>query len=89
MGMAMAILVPAGIGFTFKLIEFFRTLSSDQAGAFTIVPISNYLLATLGFGCLLLWAVGRGMFRDLERPKYTMLEREEELDRREGREWSD
>jgi hypothetical protein len=40
----------------------------------------NYLLASLGFFFLLLWAAARGMFRDIERPKYEMLERERLLD---------
>ena len=41
----------------------------------------KYLLASLGFFCLLMWAALNGMFRDLEQPKYNMLENERELDR--------
>ena len=47
-----------------------------------VAPIANYLLASLGFFCLLLWAAARGMFRDIERPKYDMLAQEEALDRK-------
>jgi nitrogen fixation-related uncharacterized protein len=43
--------------------------------------VVNYLLASLGFFCLLMWAALNGMFRDLEQPKYNMLENERELDR--------
>jgi hypothetical protein len=41
----------------------------------------NYLLASLGFFCLLLWAAAQGMFRDIESPKHEMLAHEELLDR--------
>jgi hypothetical protein len=86
---AVGIMVPGGVGFFDKLIQFFRTFASDEAGGFTLVPIMNYLLVAAGFICLLIWAVARGMFRDIEGPKYTMLEREARLERSEGRQWSD
>ncbi len=86
---AVGIIVPAGYGFVDKFVQFVRTLDSEQGGHFTIIPIANYLLVTAGFVCLLIWAVTRGMFRDIEGPKYTMLEREAELDRREGHDWSE
>ena len=44
----------------------------------------NYLLASLGFFFLFCWAIGHGMFRDIERPKYTMLENERRLDVEDG-----
>jgi hypothetical protein len=40
----------------------------------------NYLLASLGFFCLLLWAAANGMWRDVEQAKLDMLEREKLLD---------
>jgi hypothetical protein len=43
----------------------------------------NYLLASLGFFCLFLWAILHGMFRDIEQPKTTMLETERMLDEEE------
>ena len=46
----------------------------DVDGVFAITPIVNYLLASLGFFFLFCWAIRHGMFRDIERPKYTMLE---------------
>ena len=78
----MVIVLPAAYGFTTKFVQFIRVLSQDERGAFTILPILNYSAVAAGFICLLLWAVAQGMFRDIERPKYTMLENEEELDRR-------
>lgn len=80
---SLAIILPGGYGFVAKFIEFIHTLRSDADGGFTIIPIMNYLLIAAGFTCLLVWAVIHGMFRDIEKPKYTMLEREAQLDRSE------
>ena len=82
---AIGIILPGGYGFVEKFIQFLRTLRSTEGGHFTILPIANYLLVTCGFCCLLIWAIRHGMFRDVEKPKYTMLERELELERLENR----
>ena len=71
------ILVPSAIGCVIKLGAL-MALTDD--GGFAITPVINYLLASLGFFLLLLWAALNGMFRDLERPKYLMLDNERELD---------
>ncbi len=86
--MALIILIPAGVGFTKKLVEFFHTYSEAEGGAFALIPIANYMLVTAGFCCLLVWAIAHGMFRDIERPKHTMLETESRLDKDEGHPWS-
>lgn len=54
----------------------------DEAteGAFALVPILNYLLVTFGFLLLFGWWALSGGFRDIERPKYNMLENETILD---------
>jgi hypothetical protein len=70
------------LGFAAKFIEFMHTFGGDTEGVFAITPMVNYLLASLGFFCMLLWATVNGMFRDVERPKETMLERDAALDRR-------
>ena len=79
--MSVVILVPSMIGFVLKFIEFVHTYHDDADGAFAITPMLNYLLASLGFFCLLVWATINGMFHDLERPKYHMLEVEDLLDK--------
>ena len=79
--LAVLILVPSMIGFIAKFMEFVHTFRDETGGVFAITPMVNYLLASLGFLCLLLWAGVNGMFHDIEKPKYTMLEREKELDR--------
>ena len=78
--MAVAVLVPSLFGFGTKFIEFIALYRGDVEGAFAISPIVNYLLASLGFLFLFGWAALGGMFRDIEAPKYTMLENEMRLD---------
>lgn len=75
------ILIPSMYGFIGKFIEFVHIYRGTPGGEFAVAPIVNYLLATLGFFCLLLWATAHGMFRDMERPKYEMLKNETLLDR--------
>lgn len=79
-GLAFAILLPSLYGFVGKFIEFVVLARGDAGGVFAISPIMNYLLASLGFLCLFGWAAAHGMFSDIERPKYSMLETERQLD---------
>jgi len=78
--LAVLILVPSLWGFGMKLTEFIALVRGDVDGVFAISPVANYLLASIGFFCLLLWATLNGMFRDIEEPKYHMLEQEQQLD---------
>jgi hypothetical protein len=78
---AVLILIPSGYGFAGKFIELIRVYRGESDGAFAVAPMMNYLLASLGFFCLLLWAAAHGMFRDIESPKYEMLAHEDLLDR--------
>lgn len=73
----------AGTAFLFKLIEFFftATRSGPDSMASFLIPVLNYLLVAAGFFCLFLWAWFSGQFRDLEAPKYRMLEMQDEIDR--------
>lgn len=77
---AVIFLTPSMIGFGMKFAEFIHTYRDDAEGAFAITPMVNYLLASLGFLCLLLWSAVNGMFRDVEQPKRLMLQREMMLD---------
>ncbi len=80
---ALVILVPSLLGFANKFREFVLLYRGDVDGVFAITPIVNYLLASLGFFCLFFWAIYQGMFRDLEAPKYSLLENERRLDEEE------
>jgi hypothetical protein len=80
--MALAVLVPSMYGFGTKFFEFVALFRGDVDGAFAISPILNYLLASTGFLLLFVWAAIHGMFRDVEQPKYQMLDNEARLDGR-------
>lgn len=82
--MCVIIIVPTMAGFVTKFIEFIHTFRNESHGTFAITPITNYMLASLGFLCLLGWATLNGMFHDIERPKFRMLDTEHELDRHQG-----
>ena len=79
---AIMILIPSMYGFVGKFVELVQVFRGEAGGEFAIAPILNYLLASLGFLCMLVWAILNGMFHDVERPKLAMLEHEEQLDRR-------
>jgi len=80
------VIVVAGTAFIFKLIEFITVATTegpDAMGTF-LIPVMNYLLVAAGFLCLFLWAYFTGQYRDVEAPKYRMLEMQHEIDRQEG-----
>lgn len=79
-GFAILILIPSMYGFIGKFVELVAVFRGEPGGAFAIAPITNYLLASLGFLCMLIWATKNGMFHDVEGPKQTMLDQERELD---------
>ena len=79
--LAVAILIPSLWGFGSKFFEFVAVFRGEADGAFAVSPILNYLLASLGFLLLFLWATANGMFHDIEKPKHTMLDVEAQLDR--------
>jgi hypothetical protein len=81
MALAVLILIPSMYGFVGKFVEFVHIYRGASGGEFAIAPILNYLLASAGFFCMLLWAAWNGMFRDVERPKVVFLENERLLDR--------
>ena len=77
---AVLILIPSGYGFIGKFVELVNLFRNEAGGEFAVAPILNYLLASLGFFCMLVWAVLNGMFHDVERPKVALLEHEQLLD---------
>lgn len=78
--LALVILIPSMLGFANKFYELILLCRGEVDGAFAITPVVNYLLASLGFFCLLCWAAFNGMFRDIEAPKRSMLDTESQLD---------
>lgn len=78
--LGIVILIPSMVGFVNKFIEFVNIVKGDADGAFALTPIVNYLMASAGFFCLLIWSTMQGMFHDIEAPKRSMLDREDMLD---------
>lgn len=74
----------AGAMFVFKLFSFLTTIRRDELAGFAFDPIVIYGIVAMGFLLLLAWAFLTGQFRDVERPKYEMLERFAEQERREA-----
>ncbi len=68
----------AGCMFTFKLFSFLQTIKRDELAGFAFDPIMIYAFVAVGFLFLLAWAFLTGQFRDIERPKFEMLERFDE-----------
>lgn len=80
LALAIMVFVPSSIGFGTKFYELFVLSKSNAEGGFALIPLSNYMLATCGFLCLLVWATYNGMFRNIEQPKFDFYEREKRLD---------
>lgn len=80
---SIAMVVTAGTAFVFKLIEFIFTATSagEASLASFLIPVLNYLFVAAGFSLLFVWSFLRGQFRDVEAPKFRMLERNMEIDR--------
>lgn len=75
----------AGIGFIFKFVEFVVSWAKSDGVDFALVPIATYLAVAAGYMCLFVWAWRRGMFKDIEAPKYRMLEMQDDFDAKERR----
>ena len=74
----------AGLGFTYKMTEFAMTMVHDEVSGFGAVAITTYLIGMLPIVFVTLWAVLTGRFRDIERPKFRLLELNDEIDRAEA-----
>ncbi len=77
---AVLVVVCAGMGFLFKIVEFIRTMLSNEIEGFALISVSTYLVVAVGYLCLFIWSYLQGHYRDVEGPKYWLLEHEAELD---------
>jgi hypothetical protein len=78
------IVVVAALAFVFKMTEFAMTWvdpATDRFGGFAAIAVGVYLVGMFPILFLMLWALLRGHFREIEQPKYRMLELQEEIDR--------
>jgi len=77
----LVILGPCLVTFGGKLQMLIAVFRGQAEWAFAVTPVINYILASIGFLLLFLWAILNGMFSQLEEPKLTMLINERMLDR--------
>ncbi len=80
-----SVIIIAGTGFTFKFIEFTYSIfkTGNDVVQFAITPIVMYSGVAVGFFLLFLWSVLRGDYKDIERPKFRLFEREYLIDEEE------
>lgn len=71
------VLIPTILGFGNKFLDLVLVVQGDEEGAFAITPIVNYLFATAGFLCLLIWTATQGAFQDLDGPSRKMFDDEQ------------
>lgn len=80
-GFALAVVLFAGVGFVYKMTEFTMTIIHSEVEGFGVAAIAIYLIGLLPIFFLTLWAILTGRFRDIERPKFRMLELDREIER--------
>ncbi len=76
------VIAVGGAGMTYKMSEFAMTIVKDDIAGFGAVALSVYAAGTLPLLFLSLWGFGRGHFRNMEQPKYRMLELDTQIERR-------
>ena len=79
-GFGVIMVIIAGGGFLFKLVEFSIAFMGDHPMNFSILPVMTYLVVAAGYLCLFMWAYLTGQFKNIESPKYRMLELQQEID---------
>jgi hypothetical protein len=80
-GFALVVMLVAGLGFAYKMTEFALTMVHDEVAGFGAVAVANYLIGMLPLVFLTLWGVLSGKFRDIEAPKFRLLELDREIER--------
>lgn len=60
------------------LISIVSLLRSGQLTGYAVLTSLSYLAVALGFLLIITWAFLRGQFRDVEAPKYKVLELEKD-----------
>jgi hypothetical protein len=78
---SIAVMVIAGTAFIYKMTEFAMTIVNDDIEGFGAVAVATYLIGMLPIVFVTLWAAFAGKFRDIERPKYRLLELDRQIER--------
>ncbi len=79
-GFASAVILVAGVGFIYKMTEFSATIVKDDVQGFGATAIAVYLTGVVPLFFLTLWAILSGRFRNIEGPKYRVLEMHEQIE---------
>jgi hypothetical protein len=77
---AAAVVLLGGFGMVYKMTEFTMTIVKDDVAGFGVVALAVYFTGMLPLLFLTLWGICAGHFRDIERPKYRMLELDREIE---------
>lgn len=75
------VVVLAGGALIYKMTEFGMTIIKHDISGFGVVALAVYFTGMSPLLFLTLWGVCAGHFRDIERPKYRMLEIDDAIDR--------
>ena len=67
-------LVVGGFSFFKKLWDFSQASQGGEMPGFAGVAVIPYAIASFGFLFLILWTFVKGHYKDIEAPKYRMLE---------------
>lgn len=73
------VVVFAGMAFVYKMTEFVMTIVEDDVAGFGPASVMTYVLGMLPLLFLTIWAALTGRLRDIEAPKYRMLELNEDI----------
>ena len=79
--LTVAVMFVAGGAFFYKMTEFVVTMARGDVEGFGAVAVATYVVGMLPLLLLTVWAVLSGHFRDVERPKFRMLEIDAEIER--------
>ncbi len=77
-GMAWAFAIISALALGTLLISIVSLLRSGQLRGYAVLTSLSYLAVALGFLFIITWAFLRGQFRDVEAPKYKVLELEKD-----------
>jgi hypothetical protein len=72
----------SGVGFSVKIFEFADDLADQKGLQFAGVHLLTYAFVAVGFLSLLAYGFLKGHFKDVEEPKYDLLEKERRYDER-------
>ena len=82
-GFSILVILLAAGGFGYKLYQFISEAINEKDFSAFLFPVIAYFIVGIGFLLLLIWAFMKGHFKDMEAPKYRMMERELEYEQAE------